>query len=78
LESLFYKDISEPLKTLKDSNKTPIPELSHSLNLFSGRLQLVVSETNEIDYKEEVHSLFVDKKKENKVLFQIIIGCYSM
>jgi hypothetical protein len=78
LESLFYKDISEPLKTLKDSNKTPIPEISRSLNLFSGRLQLVVSETNEIDYKEEVHSLFVDKKKENKVFIFIIKGCYSM
>jgi hypothetical protein len=78
LESLFYKDISEPLKTLKDSNKTPIPEISRSLNLFSGRLQLVVSETNEIDYKEEVHSLFVDKKKENKVFVFIIKGCYSM
>ncbi len=78
MESLFYKDISEPLKTLKDSNKTPIPEISRSLNLFSGRLQLVVSETNEIDYKEEVHSLFVDKKKENKVFIFIIKGCYSM
>ena len=78
MESLFYKDISEPLKTLKDSNKTPIPEISRSLNLFSGRLQLVVSETNEIDYKEEVHSLFVDKKKENKVFVFIIKGCYSM
>ena len=34
LESLFYKDISEPLNTLKNSHKTPLPQISRSLNLF--------------------------------------------
>ena len=56
------------VKIPKKIEKTAAPLYSNTLRYFYGRLNIISCETNEIDYKEEVHQIFMDKKKESKMM----------
>lgn len=68
LEEKKFGKPNEELSLLEKENKLAVPEISKSWRYFYGKLHIIVCETNEIDYKEESHQIFLDKKPESKAM----------
>lgn len=66
LEEMKFGKACDELLILEKENKLGVPDISKSWRYFYGRLHVIVCETNEIDYKEESHQIFLDRKPESK------------
>lgn len=68
LEEKKFGKPSQELAFLEKEKKLAVPEICKSWRYFYGKLHVIVCETNEIDYKEESHQIFLDKKPESKAM----------
>ena len=68
LEEKKFGKPCEELAMLEKEQKLGVPDISKSWRYFYGKLHIIVCETNEIDYKEESHQIFLDKKPESKAM----------
>ena len=68
LEEKKFGKACEELAFFEKEQKIGGPDIMKSWRFFYGKLHVIVCETNEIDYKEESHQIFLDKKPESKAM----------
>ncbi len=67
MESDMQKLVQEISEGQEDKKGMIVNARVKSNRLFYGRTSLVSSETNEIDFKEEIYQVFIEKKTESKI-----------